>query len=163
MANVVYIALGSNLEDRLENLRASIEEMHPMVLINDCSSIYETPPWGYISQPAFLNQVCKGETDLQPQELLLYLKKIEQNVGRKTTFLYGPRIIDLDILFYNDLIYKSSNLTIPHPRIEDRAFVVVPLADISPDLNHPVLGKTVQELLSNLDTGGIEKYDSKDF
>ena len=113
MKNVVYIALGSNFGNRSENLAAAIDSMLPHVYVKDCSPVYETPPWGFTSQPAFLNQVCKAETDFQPYELLAYLKKIEKELGRRATFLYGPRTIDLDILFYNDLVIKSVDVIIP--------------------------------------------------
>jgi len=159
MKNVVYIALGSNLGNRSKNLAAAIDSMPPHILVKDCSPVYETPPWGYTSQPAFLNQVCKVETYLQPYELLAYLKKIEHELGRKATFLYGPRTIDLDILFYNDLVSKSVDLIIPHPRIEERAFVLVPLIDLDPDLIHPEHGRSVKELLFDLDTNHIEIFE----
>ena len=159
MKNIVYIALGSNLGDRLENLENALKSMHPQVVVLECSSIYKTPPWGYTSQPTFLNQVCKVETDLQPFDLLELLKNVEKQLGRRATFLYGPRTIDLDILFYNDLTLESAELTIPHPRIEERAFVLVPLADIDPELKHPKNGKTVEEMLSDLDYSGITKFD----
>ena len=162
MRNVVFIALGSNLGNRSENLTAAIDAMPPQVHVKDCSPVYETPPWGYTSQPTFLNQVCKAETDLEPYELLVYFKKIEHELGRKATFLYGPRTIDLDILFYNDLVSKSVDLTIPHPRIQERAFVLVPLVDLEPNLIHPEHDKSVKELLVDLDTNNIQVYEAND-
>jgi 2-amino-4-hydroxy-6-hydroxymethyldihydropteridine diphosphokinase len=162
MRNVVYIALGSNLGNRSENLAAAIDSMPPHVHVKDCSPVYETPPWGYTSQPSFLNQVCKAETDLGPQELLAYFKKIEHDLGRKATFLYGPRTIDLDILFYNDLVLKLDDLTIPHPRIAERAFVLVPLFDLNPDLVHPEHGQSVREIMFDLDTNNIEMVKLND-
>ena len=154
----VYLALGSNLGRRLENLQTAIKSLEPLVHVMDCSPVYETPPWGIENQPRFLNQVIEVETNLSPDELLTYLKEIEQKVGRVTTIRYGPRLIDLDILFYDDSVIDSPPLVIPHPRIAERAFVLKPLADIAPDFRHPILGETIEHLLSKVDVSGIEIY-----
>ena len=155
---VVYLALGTNLGDRLVNLQAVISALPPTVRPITCSAVYETEPWGYTDQPAFLNQVLSCETGLPPKELLVRLKTLETTLGRKHTFHYGPRKIDIDILFYNDLILETPTLTIPHPRMHQRAFVLVPLADIAPDLRHPRLGKTVRELLAETDQTGVKLF-----
>jgi 2-amino-4-hydroxy-6-hydroxymethyldihydropteridine diphosphokinase len=154
----VYLALGTNLGDRLANLQAAITALQPAVRILDCSPAYETQPWGYTDQPAFLNQVISGETALLPHDLLAHLKTLEIKLGRTPTFRYGPRRIDIDILFYNDLILDTITLTLPHPRLQERAFVLVPLADIAPYFLHPRLGKTVRELLAEVDRSGVELF-----
>lgn len=159
MKNEVYIALGSNLGNRIENLKSSLALMEPEISVKEISPVYETPPWGYTSQPAFLNQVIQGETYLTPAELLVFLKFIELRMGRVSTFLYGPRIIDLDILFYDDLIINTPDLKIPHPRIAERAFVLVPLFDISPEYEHPESGVTVSEMLKELEIDEINKFE----
>ena len=160
MNNTVYIALGSNIENREENLSLAIELMPPDVIPVSCSPVYQTPPWGFIDQPAFLNQVVKAKTDLEPEDLLQYLNKLENKIGRQPTFQYGPRQIDLDILFYNDIVFDSPCLTIPHPRIAERAFVLVPLADIAADYTHPKLLVPVNELLDGVNVEGIDWYSS---
>lgn len=159
MKNEVYISLGSNLGNRIENLKSSLALMEPEISVKEISPVYETPPWGYTSQPAFLNQVIQGETYLTPAELLVFLKFIERRMGRVLTFLYGPRIIDLDILFYDDLIINTPDLKIPHPRIAERAFVLVPLFDISPEYEHPESGVTVSEMLKELEIDEINKFE----
>lgn len=158
MVNITYLALGANLGDRLANLRAALDALLPAVRVLAESRPYETPPWGYTDQPAFLNMALKGETALPPETLLAHLKNIEARLGRVPTFRYGPRQIDIDILFYDDLILETPAMTIPHPRLHERAFVLVPLAEIAPDLRHPVLGKTVTELLATVDTTGIAPF-----
>jgi len=155
----VYLGLGTNLGDRLANLEAAREALPPAVRLLSTSPVYETPPWGYLDQPAFLNQVVEAETDLAPLELLDYLKHLEIQLGRQPTFPYGPRRIDVDLLFYDDLVLKAPGLTLPHPRLAERAFVLVPLVDLTPDLYHPVERKTVRELLEGIDRTGIEMVD----
>lgn len=158
----VYLALGSNLGDRLANLRNTIRALPPEVEVTAQSPVYETPPWGYEQQPIFLNQVVEALTALSPQDLLSYLKKLEEQQGRTPTFHYGPRQIDIDILFYDDLVLNSPNLTIPHPRLSERAFVLVPLADLSLSLRHPVTGKTVAEMLAQVDRSQISLFKSRE-
>ncbi|MCK4899641.1 MAG: 2-amino-4-hydroxy-6-hydroxymethyldihydropteridine diphosphokinase, partial [Anaerolineales bacterium] len=128
-SHTIYIALGTNLGNRLDNLQRTVKALPPEARVINASPIYETPPWGYLDQAYFLNQVLQAETDLTPEDLLSYLKRLETQLGRQTSFKYGPRLIDLDILFYDDLILETSILTIPHPKINERAFVLVPLAD----------------------------------
>lgn len=158
MSHVVYLALGSNLGERAASLRAAIEAMPPAVDVLAESPLYETPPWGYADQPAFLNMVVQANTRLAPLELLTFLKSLETEAGRTPSFRYGPRQIDLDILFYNSLVLQTPGLFIPHPRLHERAFVLVPLADIAPDLRHPALGKTVAEMLAGVDRSGITRW-----
>mgnify|MGYP000050047362 CR=1 FL=1 len=154
----VFIALGTNLGDRLANLHDAINALAPDVHILRESTIYETPPWGYTDQPAFLNMVVEAETSLDPRALLDYLKKREDELGRVKNFRYGPRHIDLDILFYDDLVFEDERLQIPHPRLHERAFVLVPLADLAPEFVHPVFGKDVKSLLSILDCDEIHPF-----
>ena len=137
--SLAYLALGSNLGNRAENLQTAISFLGSKSKVLNCSPVYETPPWGYEEQPKFLNQVVRVETDLTPSELLDYVKEIERKIGRKETFRYGPRSIDIDILFYDDLVVNTPPLIIPHAQITERAFVLVPLADIAPDYIHPIL------------------------
>jgi len=156
---VVYLALGSNLGNRLENLRAAAQALPPQVKVQELSHVYETPPWGYTTQPSFLNLALRGETQLPPLELLRFLKELETRLGRVPSFQNGPRLIDLDILFYADLILNTPQLTLPHPRLQQRAFVLLPLADLAPDLVHPVLGETIWRLLGQVNLDGIRHAD----
>jgi 2-amino-4-hydroxy-6-hydroxymethyldihydropteridine diphosphokinase len=155
--HTVYIGLGTNLGDRLANLAAARQALPPNVLLLEASPIYETRPWGYADQPDFLNQVVKAQTGLAPMDLLTYLKQCEVRLGRTPTFKNGPRQVDLDLLFFDDLVLDSPTLTVPHLGIPERAFVLAPLADIAPDYCHPVSGKTVKQLLEGVDTTDVKK------
>ena len=147
---IVYLALGANLGDREKNLRAALEQIRAFVDITRVSSIYETEPWGVRDQPWFLNLVCSGTTTLSPVDVLRRAKKIENGMGRAEGIRFGPRPIDIDLLFYDRLIELSPALTIPHPRLHERAFVLVPLTEIAPDLVHPRLRVKLRELLERL-------------
>jgi len=142
-----YLGLGSNLGDREANIASALKMLGQEARILKVSSFYETEPVGYKDQPWFLNCVCSVETELAPQALLRLAKTIEKNLGRKPALRFGPRLIDIDILFYDDLILDSPDLVIPHSRLAERAFVLVPLKEIAPHLVHPLLGVTIEELL----------------
>lgn len=155
---IAYLGLGTNLGDRMTNLAAAREALAQHTRLLKVSSIYETTPWGYIDQPDFLNQVVALETDLTPLRLLNLLKKMEVTLGRKVSFLNGPRQIDLDILLFGNSIINTRRLHIPHPMMTERSFVMVPMAEIAPDVVHPVTGKTMRQHLAELpDTSGVRR------
>jgi len=158
MQHIAYLALGSNVGNRLANLKSAVSNLTPQMNVKKKSHVYETPPWGFTEQAAFLNQVVKVETYLRPEALLTHLKRLEIALGRVPSFQNGPRLIDLDILFFDDLVLDTPPLVIPHPRLHERAFVLVPLADLAPDLVHPGLNKTVSEL-----SGAVDKSEIKLF
>jgi 2-amino-4-hydroxy-6-hydroxymethyldihydropteridine diphosphokinase len=160
MDHRIYLGLGTNLGDRLANLQTAAESLPPDIYDIKFSLIYESLPWGYTDQPLFLNQVIVGWTRLSPMDVLAYIKQIEQKMGRQMTFQYGPRLIDIDILAYDDLILTAPELTIPHPQMTRRSFVLVPLVDLAPDWRHPVLKQSAQQLLNQLTCDDIKIYDS---
>jgi len=122
------------------------------------SQVYETPPWGFEDQPKFLNQVIKANTYLDPEPLLKHLKRLEVALGRKESFPNGPRLIDMDILFYDDLVMEKPSLVLPHPRLHERGFVLLPLLEIAPNLVHPVRKQSVREMAEMCSMTGIEKF-----
>ena len=158
--HTVYLSLGSNMGNRAANLKEAIAALPPQMEVKAKSKVYETPPWGYTEQQKFLNQVVMVTTYVEPIPLLKHLKRLEVALGRKPTFQYGPRLIDIDILFYDDLIMESDVVAIPHPRLHERGFVLTPMMDIAPDLPHPINHKTIRELIASCDVSGIEPYEA---
>ena len=147
----VYIGIGSNLGDRKTNCLRAIEHLEKRgIHIIRQSSMIETEPWGVKDQPEFINMVVEAETDLSPQDLIRQLKDCEQAMGRVQSHRWGPRLIDLDILFYDDEVIETEELNIPHPEIQNREFVLRSMCELSPDMKHPVLGKSMKELFEIL-------------
>lgn len=154
-----YIGLGSNLGDRKQNLAQALKLMSKHLVVEQVSCIYETEPVGYNDQPLFLNAVCRISTELSPKQLLRLAKKTEFKLGRVPGFPNAPRPIDIDILFYGNEVFSDKELTIPHPRLAERAFVLMPLAEIAPGLVHTEKGKTATELLDDLGAvAGVRKW-----
>lgn len=154
----VYLGLGSNLGDRKANLEKALQLLGERLHIERVSSLYETEPVGHAEQPMFLNAVCCAETELGPLQLLSLIKGVEAALGRVPSFTNGPRSIDVDILFYGDLNMETTDLTIPHPRIEERAFVLLPLLEIAPQLMHPISGESIKDLATAVQgQEGVEK------
>ena len=150
------IALGSNIGDRLGTIRQAVMLLEERSLrISASSDVFETPPWGMENQPRFLNACVLAETDILPRALLELLLNIESDLGRIRRYKWGPREIDLDLLFYDDQVFNESGLVLPHPQMHRRAFVLVPLVQIAPDWRHPVLGKSIRELAGSLDASSI--------
>ena len=154
----VFLGIGTNLGDRERNLEEARAVLSQKLEILKESSLYQTAPWGYLDQPSFLNQVIEAQTDLSSLNLLGFLKDTEKLLGRQANFRYGPRLIDLDILFFGNRIIQTPRLQVPHPRLTQRAFVLVPLAESAPELVHPQNKQTITQLLAALpDLGGVQK------
>jgi 2-amino-4-hydroxy-6-hydroxymethyldihydropteridine diphosphokinase len=147
---VIFLALGSNIENRKQHIETAITFLREKVYDITVAPLYETKPRYFEDQQNFLNTVLRGFTDLQPRELLQFIKTVQQEVGRVERFRYGPREIDIDILFYDNTVYKDEELEIPHPRLQERDFVLQPFADLNPNFVHPVLKKTIKALLDTL-------------
>lgn len=158
---ITFIGIGSNLGERKSYIRLALEKISSLGKNLCYSHVYRTKPYGETAQPDFLNMVVKMETDLSPETLLEHLLSIETELGRKRTKKWGPRTIDLDILFYDNLILTTPKLTIPHPDLQNRAFVLKPLMDIDPSFVHPILGKTIAELWENLRTRDDQRQETK--
>jgi 2-amino-4-hydroxy-6-hydroxymethyldihydropteridine diphosphokinase len=157
--NKVFLLIGGNMGDRLQNLHQAIAHLSatcgPVI---QQSAVYETAAWGKTDQAAFLNQALLLTTSLTPQELITTILSVEEQLGRRRMERNGPRVIDIDIIFYNDLVMHEPHLTIPHPQLQNRRFVLVPLVEIAPEFVHPVFHKTITELLEECkDILGVEK------
>ncbi len=149
--SIAYIGIGSNLGNREENCQKAIALLiEKNIKITKRSSLYEIEAWGVKEQPRFINMAVEIETNLEPAELLKVIKEIENSMGRREGIRWGPRVIDLDVLLYDDLILKTGELEIPHPAIKDREFVLKPLSEIAPDKIHPILKKSIKTLLIEL-------------
>jgi len=148
--NTVYIALGSNVGNRFYNIKDAIFRLAEKIKILEISTIEETDPAGFSAQEKFLNCVVKGSTDFPCREVFSLCKELEREMGRRPNFQNGPRVIDLDLLLYNEEVVDSADLKIPHPRLHERKFVLKPLSELSPHLLHPTIKKTVSELLIEL-------------
>src|SRR3989338_6262343 len=146
----IFIGLGTNLGNKEENLKHAIEEIKKVAEVLVCSPVYETEPIGLANQPLFYNQIIEIRTTLNPEALLVALKDIEKNMGRVSTIRNGPRSIDCDILYYENRIVETEILLIPHPRAAERAFVLVPLANIAPEFQDPIQKKSIQQLVKEL-------------
>jgi 2-amino-4-hydroxy-6-hydroxymethyldihydropteridine diphosphokinase len=147
----VYIGLGSNLGDRVANLREAVRRLTAVVTVERVSNLYVAAPLGYVRDDAFINAVVQGTAAHKPLELLSQLQQIERAMGRRVGVEYGPRPIDLDILLFGSMQMQSLELIVPHPRLAQRAFVLKPLAELAPDLMHPVLYYTIAQLLQDVD------------
>ncbi len=160
--NTAYLLIGGNLGDRKQNLRQAVLLINEQCgTVTKSSSLYETEAWGKTDQPSFLNQALEISTLLNARQLMRKVLRIEKSMGRERTEKMGPRIIDIDILFFGDEIHDLRFLKIPHPAIQNRRFVLIPLGEINPDLQHPVLKKSVAELLEECpDNLDVKKYNS---
>lgn len=156
----IYLGLGTNLGDQMANLQAAVAGLAQKLVITAVSPIYQTPPWGVTDQPDFLNMCLAAQTDLSPEQLLTFVKTLETELGREPAKRWGPRLIDIDLLFVANQIFETEKLTVPHPRLAERAFVLYPLADIAPNFVHPVLGKTIAALAASVEDEGIRPFAS---
>lgn len=151
MTEGIYLLLGSNMGDKRLQLAAAIQKISRNNRVIKCSEIYETAAWGNPNQPSFYNQVIQIKTTFEPIDLLDHLLNTEEEMGRVREEKWGERIIDIDILYYNDRIIETDKLSIPHPEIQNRRFTLIPLIEIAPEYQHPILRKNQKELLDACD------------
>ena len=157
----IYLGLGTNLGDRAANLQAAVIGLAKELVITAVSPLYQTAPWGVTDQPDFINMCLAAETELSAIELLTFIKDLEVEIGRLPSKRWGPRLIDIDLLFYANQILETENLKIPHPELAERAFVLCPLADIAPNFVHPVLRQTIAALAAKVGDEGIRPFAPK--
>jgi len=153
----IYIALGSNLGNRQANLAMALRMFEPLARVEAVSALYESPPQPPAPPPPYLNAACRIVTGLTPDALLRHLKRIEHLMGRRSAERWAPRPIDLDIALYDDVVLDDEALTVPHPRLTERAFVLGPLLDIDPDLKHPASGEDLAQILTRVGSDGLVK------
>lgn len=159
-----FLGVGSNLGDRRENLRRAVARLRAVGTVGPVSSLYETEPVGFLDQPRFLNAVVGIETALPASDLLTFVKAIELALGRAPSFPQGPRLIDIDLLLYGDARVEEPDLMVPHPRLRERAFVLIPLAEIAPDVGEQVLGRTARDLaLQVVGAAGVERIEGREW
>lgn len=152
----VYLGLGSNLGDRRRNLAVALLRLEPLFHVDAVSSLYETEPVGPDGQPPYYNAACRGTTGLSAETLLRHVQEIEIEIGRRRGERWGPRPIDIDLLLYGKDVIETQSLRVPHSELPNRAFVLVPLADVGQDASHPQLGETIASLAKSVDRSGLE-------
>lgn len=164
MGNIAYLSIGSNIGDRLETFQSAIQllDRNDKIRLEDVSSIYETDPVGYTDQACFLNAVIKITTSLNPEELLQTCLFIESELGRKREIRWGPRTLDLDILLYNQENIETESLIVPHPRMQERAFVIIPLMELDPNIKLPNVNAALDDILNQIpDKEGVRLWKQK--
>jgi 2-amino-4-hydroxy-6-hydroxymethyldihydropteridine diphosphokinase len=156
-ARTVWLGLGTNVGDLAGNLARALAALEPFIDIDAVSAVYETEPFGYVDQPLFWNLALRGRTRLDPRALLGALQQCERDVGRTPTFRMGPRLIDIDLLLYDDIVMDSAALRVPHPGLHERAFVLLPLLELDPGLVHPVTGVRLDASIAARDPAGVRR------
>jgi 2-amino-4-hydroxy-6-hydroxymethyldihydropteridine diphosphokinase len=159
---MIWLGLGTNVGDRADNLRRALAALASCIDIDAVSGVFETEPYGYTDQPLFWNLALRGRTALEPEALLVRLQQCERAVGRVPTFRMGPRLIDIDILIYDDILMDTEVLTLPHPGLEERAFVLLPLLDLDPDMVHPESGERLDRCTAATDPAGVRRLGDAD-